>query len=125
MVDAQVVCIVDDDESVRQALDGLFRSAGLPVATFASGQEFLHSGQLPTTGCLILDLRIPGMDGLALQERLTAERRRTPIIILTAHGDEDTRARALAAGARMFLSKPFDADVLLDAVTKAMGYAGG
>ena len=84
----------------------------------------MHSGLLPTTGCLILDLRMPGMDGLALQERLTGQGRRTPIIILTAHGDEDNRTRALAAGARAFLSKPFDADVLLDAVTKAMGYAG-
>jgi FixJ family two-component response regulator len=124
VVAAQVVCIVDDDDSVRQALEGLVRSAGLQAAAFASGEEFLHSGLLPTTGCLILDLRMPGMDGLAVQERLTAKGHRTPIIILTAHGDEDNRARALAAGARVFLSKPFDADVLLDAVTKAMGYAG-
>ena len=78
----------------------------------------------PGQPCLILDLRMPGMDGLALQERLTAQGRRTPIIILTTHGNEDNRTRALAAGARVFLSKPFDADVLLDAVTKAMGYAG-
>jgi len=121
VIETPVVSIVDDDESIRQALDGLLRSAGLPAAAFGSVEEFLRSGQLATTGCLILDLRMPGIDGLELQQRLVAEGHRVPIIILTAHGDDGARDRALAAGALALLSKPFDADVLLGAVSAALG----
>jgi FixJ family two-component response regulator len=115
-----VISIVDDDASIRQALDGLLRSAGLQAAAFGSVEEFLGSGHLATTGCLILDLRMPGIDGLELQEWLLAEGHRIPIIGLTAHGDGGARDRALAAGALAFLPKPFDADVLLGAVSAAL-----
>jgi FixJ family two-component response regulator len=121
VIETPVVSIVDDDESIRQALDGLLRSTGLQAAAFGSVEEFLRSGQLATTGCLILDLRMPGIDGLELQEWLVAEGRRLPIIVLTAHGDDRARSRALAAGALTFLSKPFDTDVLLGAVNAALG----
>ena len=121
MIETPVVSIVDDDESIRQALDGLLRSAGLAAAAFGSVEEFLRSEQLATTGCLILDLRMPGIDGLQLQQWLRAEGHRVPIIVLTAHGDDGARNRALAAGALAFLCKPFDADVLLGAVGAALG----
>jgi FixJ family two-component response regulator len=116
-----VISIVDDDASIRQALDGLLRSASLQAAAFGSVEEFLGSGHLATTGCLILDLRMPGIDDLELQEWLLAEGRRIPIIVLTANGDGGARDRALAAGALAFLPKPFDADVLLGAVSAALG----
>jgi FixJ family two-component response regulator len=109
----ELVSIVDDDESVRQALEGLFRSVGLQVAVFASAEHFLRSSYLATTRCLILDLQMTGMDGLALQRRLTEDGRRIPIIIITAHGDDETRVHALRAGAAAFLSKPFDAETVL------------
>jgi FixJ family two-component response regulator len=116
-----VISIVDDDASIRQALDGLLRSAGLQAAAFGSVEEFLGSGHLATTGCLILDLQMPGIDGLELQEWLLAEGHRIPIIVLTAHDDDGgARDRALAAGALAFLPKPFDADVLLGAVSAAV-----
>jgi FixJ family two-component response regulator len=115
-----VISIVDDDASIRQALDGLLRSASLQAAAFGSVEEFLGSGHLATTGCLILDLRMPGIDDLELQEWLLAEGRRIPIIVLTANGDGGARDRALAAGALAFLPKPFDADVLLGAVSAAL-----
>ena len=121
MSEPPVISIVDDDASIRQALDGLLRSAGLQAAAFGSVEEFLGSGHLATTGCLILDLRMPGIDDLELQEWLLAEGRRIPIIVLTANGDGGARDRALAAGALAFLPKPFDADVLLGAVSAALG----
>jgi len=120
-----LVAVVDDDESVRQALEGLFRSVGLQVAAFASAEDFLRSHHLRITGCLILDLRMPGMGGLELQQRLAGEGHRIPIIILTAHGDEEARPRALGAGAVAFLRKPFDAEALLSAVGAALRNQGG
>jgi FixJ family two-component response regulator len=121
MLDAPVVSIVDDDEAVRQALEGLLRSVGVQVAAFASAEEFLGSGQLQSTGCLILDLWMPGMGGLELQQRLAGYGQQIPIIILTAHGDDEARTRALSAGAVAFLGKPFDVDALLSAVETALG----
>ena len=115
-----VISIVDDDASMRESLTSLLRSHGFAVLTFASAEEFLQSGQAPATRCLLLDVRMPGMSGLELQERL-AGGRRTPIIFLTAHGDEQARARALRAGAVDFLSKPFSEHALLDAVRAALG----
>lgn len=115
-----VISVVDDDESVRQALEGLLRSAGLQVATFASAEEFLGSRQLRTAACLILDLQMPGMGGLELQQRLAEAGRRIPVVVLTAHGDDDARAKALAAGAVAFMPKPFDGEALLGAVEVAL-----
>jgi FixJ family two-component response regulator len=116
MSDARFISVVDDDASVRGALDSLLRSGGLSVALFASAEEFLPSPARGKTGCLILDLRMPGMNGLELQQRLATSGERIPIIILTAHDDEEARTRALGAGAVAFLQKPFDAKTLLGAV---------
>jgi len=116
----RLVAIVDDDDSVRAALQGLMKEAGLPAAVFASAEEFLQSGKPLHTACLVADIRMPGMSGLELQARLNAERRRIPIIFVTAHGDEDMRLQALRAGAVEFLAKPFDDEVLLDSVRAAL-----
>jgi len=118
-----VVSVVDDDESVRRAIDSLFRSVGFRVAAFASAEEFLGSEGLGRTECLILDLQMPGMDGLQLQRRLNLDGHRFPIVILTAHGDADARARAMDGGAAAFLLKPFDSDMLVATVRRAT--AGG
>lgn len=120
MREGPVISIVDDDESVRQALEGLLRSVGLEVAAFASAGEFLRSHHLRTTGCLILDLRMPSMGGLELQQRLAGDGHRIPIIILTAHGDEEARVQASRTGAVAFLRKPFDPEALLSAVEAAL-----
>jgi FixJ family two-component response regulator len=115
-----VVSVVDDDESVRQAIEGLLRSAGLQVAAFASAEEFLRSRHLQTAACLILDLQMPGMGGLELQKRLAQAGHRIPVVILTAHGDDHARTNALRAGAVAFMPKPFDGEVLLRAVEAAL-----
>jgi FixJ family two-component response regulator len=117
---SQDVSVVDDDESVRQALAALLRSAGFRVTTFVSAEEFLGSPHVGATGCLILDLRLPGMSGLELQQRLVSAGRRFPIVILTAHGDDAARSRALAAGATAFMPKPFDGEALLSTVQSAL-----
>src|SRR6266478_8017524 len=107
---APVVAVVDDDESVRRAINSLLRSVGFRVAAFASAEEFLGSKGLGRTECLILDLQMPGMDGLQLQRRLNLDGHRFPIVILTGQGAADMRARVMDAGAVAFLLKPFDAD---------------
>jgi len=117
------VSIVDDDESIRQALDSLLRSVGIAVQTFASAEEFLDSPHLAVTACLILDLQMSGMDALELHQRLASDGRRIPVIILTADGD-DMRTRALAAGALVLLPKPFDGEELVAAVESARAMAG-
>ena len=117
---ANLVAIVDDDESVRSALQGLMKAEGLPARAFASAEEFLSSGQQNHTACLIADIRMPGMSGLDLQERLNSEHHRIPIIFITAHGDTNMRMQALRAGAVEFLAKPFNDDVLLDHVRAAL-----
>jgi FixJ family two-component response regulator len=114
------VAIVDDDDLMRGALLGLLKSVDLPAHVFGSAEEFLQSGQQRQTGCLIADIRMPGMSGLELQAKLNAERCRIPIIFITAHGDERMRMQALRAGAVEFLSKPFDEEVLLESVRVAL-----
>jgi FixJ family two-component response regulator len=114
------VSVIDDDESVRRALGRLIRSFGLNVETFASAEEFLTPGERRAPACLILDMRMPGMSGLELQERLTAAGRRIPVVFIAGHPDESARRDALAAGAVEFLQKPFDDRVLLDAVARAL-----
>jgi FixJ family two-component response regulator len=115
-----VVFVVDDDESVRAALDNMLRSAGLHVAVFASAQEFLASPHAKAPGCLILDVRLPGLSGLELQEQLRKSRPDLPIVFITGHGDIPMTVRAMKAGAVEFLTKPFRDDQLLDAVEQAL-----
>ena len=115
-----VVFVVDDDLSVRKSLGNLIRSAGLEVETFASAQEFLASAPADLPGCLVLDVRMPRINGLELQERLAKINIDIPIIFITAHGDVTTSVKAMKAGAIEFLTKPFrDAD-LLDAIYQAI-----
>ena len=115
-----MVAIVEDDELMRGALQGLLKEAGLPARAFASAEEFLRSGAQHLSSCLIADIRLPGMSGLDLQARLNAEQIRIPIIFITAHGDERIRTQALRAGAADFLAKPFDDEVLLRSVRAAL-----
>ena len=116
----KLVAILDDDDSMRTALQGLLKSAGMPAQAFASAEEFLKSGQQHETACLIADIRMPGMSGLELQAQLNAEHCRIPTIFITAHGDAKMRLQALRAGAVEFLSKPFDDEVLLESVRAAL-----
>jgi FixJ family two-component response regulator len=116
----KLVVIVDDDDSVRSALEGLLKAVGLPAQAFASAEGFLESGQQHQTACLITDIRMPGMSGLDLQAKLNAERCRIPIIFITAHGDAKMRMQALRAGAVEFLAKPFDDEVLLENIRAAL-----
>src|ERR1700704_5720283 len=115
-----LVAIVDDDELMRSALQGLLKAVGLPARAFASAEEFLASGQQQETGCLITDIRMPGMSGLDLQAKLNAEHCRIPTIFITAHGDARIRMQALRAGAVEFLAKPFDDEVLIESVRAAL-----
>jgi len=116
----QLVAIVDDDDLMRSALQGLLKAVGLPARAFASAEEFLQSGQQHETACLIADIRMPGMSGLELQAKLNAERCRIPTIFITAHGDAKMRMQAMRAGAVEFLAKPFDDEVLLENVRAAL-----
>jgi FixJ family two-component response regulator len=115
-----LVAIVDDDDLMRSALQGLLKAVGLPARAFASAEEFLMSGQQHETACLIADIRMPGISGLELQAKLNAEHCRIPTIFITAHGDEKMRMQALRAGAVEFMAKPFDDEVLLDSVRAAL-----
>jgi len=113
------VAIVDDDDSVRDTLQGLLRSVGMCSQAFESAEAFLGSGRQHETACLITDIRMPGMSGLELQARLNAEHCKIPTIFITAHGDEEMRFQALRAGAVEFLPKPFDDEVLVESVRAA------
>ena len=117
----RVVSVVDDDQSLRRSLRNLLTSVGFRVETFASAEDFLGSSQQDDTGCLVLDLRMGGMNGLDLLRHLAATGSRIPAVILTAHGDDEARRRSLEAGAIAFLGKPFRTDTLLDAVRQALG----
>ena len=116
----RTVSVVDDDQSLRRSLSNLLTSVGFRVDTFASAEEFLSSSQQENTGCLVLDLRLAGMSGLDLLKHLGAIGSRIPVIILTAHGDDEVRQRALQAGAVALLGKPFRGDALLDAVRTSL-----
>jgi len=115
-----LISIVDDDESIRKGLGRLLKSVGFEVHGFGSAEEFLTSGDRQRSSCLILDLRMPGMDGLELQSRLVADDWQIPVIFLTAHSDEQARAQALKAGAIDFVSKPFNEESLIRDVNKAV-----
>lgn len=115
-----IVFVVDDDVSVRESLEALIRCQGWQSETFASAQEFLDRPRAPVPSCLILDVSLPGLNGLDLQHRIAAERIDMPIIFITGHGDVPMTVRAMKAGAIEFLTKPFGDDVLLSAVRQAL-----
>jgi FixJ family two-component response regulator len=118
--DPSIVMIVDDDDSIRRAVRRLMKSFGIAVETFASAEEFLGSERLEKTSCLILDVHMPGMDGLQLQQRLVASNHAIPIIFITAFTDDRARVQALEAGAIGYLAKPFADDELLDCIHAAL-----
>jgi FixJ family two-component response regulator len=120
MPDKRVVSIVDDDESVRGATKKLLRLQGYVVHTFASAEEFLRSPNVNDTDCLITDVRMPGMGGLALQEYLIGQGRKIPIIFVTAYPEDGSRERALSGGAVCFLTKPFDGQSLIGFIEQAL-----
>ena len=120
MTETALISIVDDEESIREAIESLLRSVGFRTQTFASAEQFLQSDQIETTACLILDVRMPGMSGLELQRQLMATQYRIPIVFVTAHGDAEARSRALQAGAVEFLLKPFSEEALLNAIQVAL-----
>ena len=114
------VFVVDDDSSMRDALRNLFRSVGLNVETFGVAQEFLSRERSRGPGCLVLDIRLPGLSGLDLQRQLADANIQIPIVFITAHGDIQMSVRAMKAGAVEFLTKPFRDQDLLDAVQQAV-----
>lgn len=115
-----VVFIVDDDVSVREALELLLRHEGLDVETFVSAQEFLSRPRAVVPSCLVLDYSLPGLNGLELQKLVAVERHEMPIIFITGHGDVPMTVKAMKAGAVEFLTKPFSDDILLNAVRGAL-----
>jgi len=117
-----LLSVVDDDEMLRESLPDLLREFGFAAQAFSSGQEFLSSDDLDQTRCLILDVAMPGMSGLDLQEELKRRGQAIPIIFITAQKDEDIRKRALRQGAVKFLYKPFSDTALLDAVNAALSW---
>ena len=118
-MDSHLVAIVDDEKVVRRAIGRLVGSAGLQSETFSSAEDFLRAFPNRGPDCLVLDLRLPGMSGLELQQQLAANHNRTPIVFVSAHDDPDTRAQALKAGAVAFLAKPFKEEALLEAIRSA------
>jgi FixJ family two-component response regulator len=118
----RLISIVDDDYSVRRALGRVVQFAGFSAETFGSAEDFLRSTALGSTACLVLDIHLSGrMDGFDLQERLTADQVTIPIIFITAHGDAATRARAERSGVAAYLLKPFEGQILLDAIEATVG----
>jgi FixJ family two-component response regulator len=116
-----LISVVDDDHSVRESLARLIRSVGFGVQVFGSAEEFLSAGQSRQPDCLILDIRMPGMNGLELQRELSARDRNLPVVFITAHGsEEDVRARALGAGAVDYLLKPLREEEVLKAIETAV-----
>jgi len=114
------VSLIDDDESVRESLAALLNELGFAVNVFASAEEFLASGQIAQTGCLILDITMPGMSGIDLQRELKLRRQEIPIIFMTAQIDENLRLQVVEEGAVACLLKPFTDKVLLDALNTAL-----
>lgn len=117
---AATIHVVDDDASLRAALDSLFRSTGLAVRQYGSAQEFVEAAISPGPGCIVLDVRLPGLSGLDFQERLAELGVRLPVILMTGHGDIPMSVRAMKAGAVDFLTKPFRDQDMLDAVSAAL-----
>jgi FixJ family two-component response regulator len=114
------ISIVDDDQSMREAVNTLIGSMGLTVEQFSSAEDFLYSDRSQVVDCLILDVRMPGLSGLELQRRLIADNRAVPIVFITAHYSEAERTRAIKAGAVDFLTKPFTEQELLNAIAASL-----
>jgi len=121
---SRVIFVVDDDASVRTAVRRLLLSLRYPVRLFGSAEEFLSNTDSEARGCLILDLRLPGMNGLELQQQLCDRGWKLPVLFITAHDDEASRDLALRRGAVAYLRKPFDRDRLLGGVRDALGQDG-
>ena len=119
-----VIGIVDDDESVRDSISSLLRSAGYKTESFESAEAYLNSDRASEPNCLLLDVRMPGLSGLQLQSELNHQKVSIPLIFITAHPDEQVRERALSEGAVAVLGKPFNDDVLLGAIDSAVGNKG-
>jgi FixJ family two-component response regulator len=118
--ESPLVAIVDDDQLFRRSIKRLVRSAGFRVETFGSAEDFLERGDLDRTACAILDMKLPGMNGLDLQQRLITRPTRIPIVFVSAHDEAMMQANALRAGAVAFLKKPFDNSALLDALSRSI-----
>lgn len=112
------IIVVDDDEAVRDSLSALLEARDFDVTAYASGQEFLDAFDPVWQGCILLDMKMPGLDGLALHRELVARGARQPVIFITAHGDVSMAVDAMKAGAADFIEKPFDADALVETVTR-------
>ena len=121
---AALISIVDDDPPVRNSLERLIKAHGFRTAIFASAEDFLETGDLQETACLILDLTLPGMSGLDLQNRLWAESNGVPIVFVSAHHETESSNQAMKAGAIAFLGKPFNDEVLLQAVHSVVAKGG-
>jgi FixJ family two-component response regulator len=120
---APVIAVIDDDASVRRALQRLLQSAGFTVETFATAREFLETDYWAQTACLVLDVHLPEMSGYQLQEYLAASGVPIPIVFITAYDDASTRERVNRAGAVGYLRKPFDQETLIEAIRRAIGQA--
>jgi FixJ family two-component response regulator len=120
MSDGAVVHIIDDDESLRSALDSLLRSVGLETRVFGSVRQFLDAGPAEAPGCIVLDVRLPGMSGLDFQSQLADLGVHLPVVLITGHGDIPMSVRAMKAGAVDFLQKPFRDQDMIDAVSTAI-----
>lgn len=117
------VAVIDDDESVRKALRRLLRAANLDADTFASGREFIDSLAAQRPDCIVLDLHMPGMNGLDVQQQLAHRGLQLPIVVITGHDEPLARSQCLSAGAAAYLRKPLDDEALLDAIHRAAGAA--
>ena len=124
MRSAGLISIVDDDASMREATKGLVRSLGYRAATFVSAEEFLQSGSVDETSCIITDVRMPGVSGIELQRRLIAQGNLVPTIFITAFPEDNARRSALEAGAIGFLNKPFSEESLVDCLETALRGSG-
>jgi FixJ family two-component response regulator len=116
-----LISIVDDDQSVREATTSLLKSNGFRAEVFSSAEDFLRSRYLDETKCLILDVQMPGMNGLELQRHLASQNRRIPIVFISAHANQEVRKQAIRLGAVDFLPKPFSEEALLQAIRFAIG----
>ena len=119
MTPTPVVATVDDDRRVRESIQSVLESAGYDAVMFESAEDLLESGLLPRLGCVIVDVRLPGLNGVELQHRIRQQRPSMPVIFVTAHDDDGIRTRALRGGALAFMLKPFDAAALLETVERA------
>jgi FixJ family two-component response regulator len=123
MTGIPLISIVDDDDALRSSLDDLIRSIGFRTQGFASAEAFVSSNEARDTACLILDVRMAGMNGLDLQRKIVAANWRMPIIFITSHSDDDARVRALKGGAVAFLYKPFREEELINAIDVALKHS--